>query len=107
MVIMLILTGVILGGLFGFQAFKSRMIAAYLANLKAPPQTVSTVTAASTPWQTTLQSVGSFNTVQGANLAAQVQGVVQKIVFKDGQDVKTGDRGPRRVSGAGRRPSRE
>ncbi|MGO4834435.1 efflux RND transporter periplasmic adaptor subunit, partial [Rhizobiaceae sp. 2RAB30] len=91
MVIMLIVTGVILGGLFGFQAFKSRMIAAYLANLKAPAQTVSTITAMSSPWRTTLQSVGSFNAVQGADLSAQVQGVVQKIVFEDGQDVKTGD----------------
>lgn len=91
MVIMLIVTGVILGGLFGFQAFKSRMIAAYLANLKAPAQTVSTITATSSPWRTTLQSVGSFNAVQGSDLSAQVQGVVQKIVFEDGQDVKTGD----------------
>ncbi|NRP89547.1 efflux RND transporter periplasmic adaptor subunit [Rhizobium lusitanum] len=91
MVIMLIVIGLILGGIFGFQAFKNRMIAAYLANLKAPPQTVSTITAAMSPWQTTLQSIGSFNAVQGANLSAQVQGIVQKIGFQDGQDVKNGD----------------
>lgn len=91
MVIMLIVIGLILGGIFGFQAFKNRMIAAYLANLKAPPQTVSTITAAMSPWQTTLQSTGSFNAVQGASLSAQVQGIVQKIGFQDGQDVKNGD----------------
>ncbi|TXI07835.1 MAG: efflux RND transporter periplasmic adaptor subunit [Rhizobium sp.] len=91
MVIMLIVIGLILGGIFGFQAFKNRMIAAYLANLKAPPQTVSTTTAATSPWQTTLQSVGSFNAVEGADLSAQVQGIVQKIGFEDGQDVKKGD----------------
>ncbi|MGV1759903.1 efflux RND transporter periplasmic adaptor subunit [Rhizobium sp. A22-96] len=91
MVIMLIVIGLILGGIFGFQAFKNRMIAAYLANLKAPPQTVSTITAATSPWQTTLQSIGSFNAVEGANLSAQVQGIVQKIGFEDGQDVKKGD----------------
>ncbi|RAX38053.1 efflux transporter periplasmic adaptor subunit [Rhizobium tropici] len=91
MVIMLIVIGLILGGIFGFQAFKNRMIAAYLANLKAPPQTVSTITAATSPWQTTLQSIGSFNAVEGANLSAQVQGIVQKIGFQDGQDVKKGD----------------
>ncbi len=44
LVIMLIAIGLILGGIFGFQAFKNRMIAAYLANLKSPPQTVSTIT---------------------------------------------------------------
>ncbi|MGG6897255.1 MULTISPECIES: efflux RND transporter periplasmic adaptor subunit [Rhizobium] len=91
MVIMLIVIGLILGGIFGFQAFKNRMIAAYLANLKAPPQTVSTIPAAMSPWQTTLQSVGSFNAVEGASLSAQVQGIVQKIGFQDGQDVKSGD----------------
>ncbi|MBM7043910.1 MULTISPECIES: efflux RND transporter periplasmic adaptor subunit [Rhizobium] len=91
MVIMLIVIGLILGGIFGFQAFKNRMIAAYLANLKAPPQTVSTITAAMSPWQTTLESIGSFNAVQGASLSAQVQGIVQKIGFQDGQDVKSGD----------------
>ena len=91
MVIMLIVIGLILGGIFGFQSFKNRMIAAYLANLKAPPQTVSTITAAMSPWQTTLQSTGSFNAVQGASLSAQVQGIVQKIGFQDGQDVKNGD----------------
>ena len=91
MVTMLIVIGLILGGIFGFQAFKNRMIAAYLANLKAPSQTVSTITAAMSPWQTTLQSTGSFNAVQGASLSAQVQGIVQKIGFQDGQDVKNGD----------------
>lgn len=91
MVIMLIVIGLILGGIFGFQAFKNRMIAAYLANLKSPPQTVSTIPAAMSPWQTTLQSIGSFNAVEGANLSAQVQGIVQKIGFQDGQDVKKGD----------------
>ncbi|MGO4451993.1 efflux RND transporter periplasmic adaptor subunit [Phyllobacterium sp. TAF24] len=91
MVIMLIVIGLILGGIFGFQAFKNRMIAAYLANLKAPPQTVSTMTAAMSPWQTTLQSVGSFNAVEGASLSAQVQGIVQAIGFQDGQDAKKGD----------------
>ncbi len=91
MIIMLIVIGLILGGIFGFQAFKNRMIAAYLANLKAPPQTVSTTTAATSPWQTTLQSIGSFNAVEGADLSAQVQGIVQKIGFQDGQDVKKGD----------------
>ncbi|EGP55814.1 acriflavin resistance protein E precursor [Agrobacterium tumefaciens F2] len=91
MVVMLIVIGLILGGIFGFQAFKNRAIATYLANLKAPPQTVSTITAAMSPWQTTLQSVGSFNAVEGASLSPQVQGIVQEVGFQDGQDVKKGD----------------
>lgn len=91
LVIMLVAIGLILGGIFGFQAFKNRMIATYLANLKSPPQTVSTITTATSEWRTTLQSVGSFNALEGASLSAQVQGIVQKIGFQDGQDVKKGD----------------
>jgi membrane fusion protein (multidrug efflux system) len=90
MVIMLIVIGAILAGIFGFQAFKNRMIAAYIANLKAPPQTVSTIDAPMSSWQTVSRAVGSFTAVQGTNLSAQVPGIVQRIGFEDGQDVKKG-----------------
>ena len=90
MVIMLIVIGAILAGLFGFQAFNNDMIAAYIANLKAPPQTVSTIDAPMSSWQTVSRAVGSFSAVQGINLSAQVPGIVQKIGFEDGQDVKKG-----------------
>ncbi|MET2827525.1 efflux RND transporter periplasmic adaptor subunit [Mesorhizobium shangrilense] len=90
MAIMLIVIGAILAGIFGFQAFKNHMIAAYIANLKAPPQTVSTIDAPMSPWQTVSRAVGSFTAVQGTNLSAQVPGIVQKIGFEDGQDVKKG-----------------
>lgn len=90
MVIMLIAIGAILGGIFGFQAFKNRMIANYLASLKAPVQTVSTIEATVSDWQTALSSVGSFNAVEGSNLSAQVAGIVDKIAFADGADVTAG-----------------
>ncbi len=91
MVIMLVITGLVLGGVFGFQAFKSVMIGKFLAKLSNPPQTVSTMVAHSQEWQSQLEAVGSVRAVNGANLSAQISGIVSEIHFKSGADVKKGD----------------
>jgi membrane fusion protein, multidrug efflux system len=91
MVIMLALTGLVLGAVFGFEAFKSVMIAKFMSTLSNPPQTVSTVVAASQEWRSQLQAVGSVRAVNGANLSAQVSGIVSGLHFTSGTDVKQGD----------------
>jgi membrane fusion protein (multidrug efflux system) len=91
MIIMLILTGLVLGGVFGFQAFKSVMIAKFMATLSNPPQTVSTMTAGSQEWRSQLEAVGSLRAVNGANLSGQVAGIVSAVHFESGADVKKGD----------------
>jgi membrane fusion protein (multidrug efflux system) len=88
--IMLIVIGVILGGIFGFQAFKSRMIAQAIAARSNPAQTVSTTTATTSDWQERLEAVGSFRAVNGAALSSEVAGIVEAIGFQDGQDVAAG-----------------
>jgi membrane fusion protein (multidrug efflux system) len=88
---MLVLTGLVLGAIFGFQAFKSVMIAKFMATLSNPPQTVSTTTASSQEWRPQLEAVGSLRAVNGANLSGQVAGIVSKIHFESGTDVKKGD----------------
>lgn len=90
MVVMLIVIGVILGGIFGFQAFKSRMIAQAIAARSNPAQTVSTTTATASDWQERLEAVGSFRAVNGAALSSEVAGIVEAIGFQDGQDVAAG-----------------
>jgi len=91
MVIMLVLTAVVLGGVFGFETFKSSMIRKYMATLSNPPQTVSTMTATSQEWQPQLEAVGSVRAVNGANLSGEVAGIVSAIHFDSGSDVKKGD----------------
>ncbi|WP_052120467.1 efflux RND transporter periplasmic adaptor subunit [Inquilinus limosus] len=90
MTVMLIVIGVILGGIFGFQAFKSQMIAQAIAARSNPPQTVSTITATSSDWQERLEAVGSFRAVNGADLSSEVSGIVESFSFQDGQDVAAG-----------------
>ncbi len=90
MVIMLIVVGLVLGGVFGFQAFKSKMIAQALAGLGNQPQTVSTTVAELQDWQPHLTAVGSFRAVNGADLALEVAGIVDQISFNSGDDVAAG-----------------
>jgi len=90
LVIMLICVGVLFFLVFGFGVFRSIMIGRFLATLSNPPQTIATVQAQSTPWQSALNSVGSVVAINGANLSAEVGGIVDTIDFQSGDDVKTG-----------------
>ncbi|MGH6673714.1 MAG: efflux RND transporter periplasmic adaptor subunit [Xanthobacteraceae bacterium] len=90
MAIMLIAVAIVLGGIFGFQAFKAMMIKKFMSAMKAPPQTVSTTTAAYSEWQPQIEAVGSLRAVKGADLSLEVAGVVDSISFNSGDDVKQG-----------------
>ena len=90
MIIMLIVVGIVLGGIFGFIAFKGRMIKEFMSSQGEPLQTVSTITAGYLEWLPKLEAVGSLQAVQGANLSAEVSGIVEKIYFNQGDNVKLG-----------------
>lgn len=89
MLIMLVLAGVVFGGIFGFQAFKSKMMLKYMSGGQ-PPQTVSTIKAAYSQWQSEERAVGTVRAVRGADLAPEVAGIVQAIRFQSGDRVKAG-----------------
>lgn len=90
MLIMLVVAAVVFGGIFGFQAFKSQMIKKYMSARGVPPQTVSTITASEQAWQPQLEAVGSLQAVRGTDIAPEVGGIVSRINFKSGEDVKAG-----------------
>jgi membrane fusion protein, multidrug efflux system len=90
MIIMLLLVGVILGGIFYFEHVKAGFVKAYLATLGNQSQTVATTVAAEQPWQPRLQAVGTLRAVNGADLSLELAGIVDQIQFKSGDDVKAG-----------------
>lgn len=90
LILMLVVVGLVLGGVFGFEAFRSVMIKKFLAAHGAPPQTVSTMKAVEDEWQQQLNAVGSLRAMNGADLSPQVAGIVSAIHFKSGTDVKAG-----------------
>ena len=90
MAIMLVLVGAAFAAIFGFQAFKARMIQKAISGLRNPPQTVSTITAATQSWQQRLEAVGSVRAKEGAGLSAQASGIVKAIHFQSGAKVEKG-----------------
>ena len=90
MIIMLIVVGMVLGGIFWFINFKGRMIKEFMLSQGEPLQTVSTTTAGFLEWLPKLEAVGSIQAVQGTNLSAEVAGIVAEIHFKQGDNVKLG-----------------
>jgi membrane fusion protein (multidrug efflux system) len=91
MIIMLLIAGVLIGSIVGFQVFKNTMAAKGIKAGANPPQTVSTIVAQETAWQPTVEAVGSLSASRQASLTAEVGGLVIAIHFESGQHVKAGE----------------
>ncbi len=90
MLIMLVLVGAVLGGLFGFKTFVNGKIKEAMAGMANMPQTVSATKAETSDWQPKIDAVGSLRAVRGAELSLEVPGVVETITFQSGDEVKAG-----------------
>ncbi len=90
MVIMLILVALVFGGIFGFEAFRDKMIKQFMSAMASPTQTVSTTVAATEEWQPRIEAVGSLRAVKGSDLSLEVAGIVDTITFNSGDDVEEG-----------------
>ncbi len=88
--IMLLVVVVLLGLVFGWQFIGASFGKKFMAAAASAPQTVSTITAATTPWQPFIQSTGTLRAVRGADLSAQASGVVDEIAFDSGNEVPAG-----------------
>src|SRR5215213_4620282 len=90
MVVMMLLVGLLAGGLFGFQQFKAGILKKVTATIKAGVPTVAVAPASMQQWQPKLTAVGSARALNGADLAAEIGGVVDQILFQSGQTVAAG-----------------
>jgi membrane fusion protein (multidrug efflux system) len=91
LIIAIVALVVIFGGVFGWYAVKSIMIANFFANFVPPPKVISAVQAQSQTWVPYLEAVGTLSALEGADISPEIAGRVVKIFFKDGQAVKAGD----------------
>jgi len=90
MVIMLVCAGLVFGGIFGYKAFVSHMIEKSMSHRQAPAVTVSTTSATMQAWQPELSAVGTVRAKQGVEVTTEIAGLVRKIYFQSGEDVKEG-----------------
>ncbi len=90
LIIVVLVAVVVLGAVYGWQAFIGTMMKKGMAAAAGAPQVVSTALAKKTTWQAQMRAVGSLRAVHGADLSAEIGGVVDAINFDSGNEVKAG-----------------
>src|ERR1700752_1732510 len=80
----------LVGGLVGFNAFRSHMIAQFFANNKPPPTNVSVAEAKSEVVPNLLTAVGGLTAVHQVDVTSDVSGRITSILFTPGSSVKSG-----------------
>jgi membrane fusion protein (multidrug efflux system) len=88
----IVLAGValVLGGfaVYHFVILPARM-AEFLAPL--PPVAISAAKAKAETWQSELSAVGTVKAINGVEIAPEVDGIVRRIAFESGAEVKAGE----------------
>jgi len=90
MFLMLLAVGLVAGALWGFQSFKSKMIAQAMAAMANPRQTVAATEARTESWAPRFTAVGSLKAKDGSDLALEASGIVDEIAFESGARVEAG-----------------
>ena len=85
-----LLLALLVGGLVGFNAFRSKMIAQFFANNKPPPTSVAIAEAKSEVIPNLLIAVGDLAAVHQVNVTSDVSGRLTDIMFTAGSNVKAG-----------------
>jgi multidrug efflux system membrane fusion protein len=84
------LLALLVGGLVGFNAFRTKMITQFFANNKPPPATVTVADAKSEVVPNLLTAVGDLAAVHQVNVTSDVSGRITDIMFTAGSSVKAG-----------------
>lgn len=91
MQIMLIVVGILFGGIFLWKLIGYLFMRHFMAANQAPLVTVSAMRVKYAAWQPNETAVGTLRAIQGVDVTAQLAGMVTKIIFNSGAEVKGGD----------------
>ena len=81
----------LVGVIWGFNAFRSHMIAEFFKNNKPAPTVVAVAEAKSEVLPNLLTAVGDLAAVNQVNVTTDVNGRITEILFQPGAEVKAGD----------------
>jgi multidrug efflux system membrane fusion protein len=90
-VIVGVLLGLVLGGLYGFNRFREQKIAEFFASNRPPPAQIAAVTAGSEAVPHFATAIGSLAAVHQVTITPEIGGRVTQIFFTAGGSVKAGD----------------
>jgi membrane fusion protein (multidrug efflux system) len=90
LIVVLLVLGLVGGGLIGFHRFKSAILKQVTASIVSQLPTVATATATLQDWQPALHATGTLRAVHGADLSAEIGGIVGELHFNSGDEVAAG-----------------
>lgn len=88
---MLLIAVLLFGSVIGFNLFKQKKIAEYMANMPEPVFPVTVVDVESVDWKPTIHAIGFIEPYLGVTLTAESNGVIDNIKFESGDTVKSGN----------------
>ncbi|EDM66118.1 membrane-fusion protein [Moritella sp. PE36] len=87
---MLLIALALFGSVIGFNLFKQKKIAEFMANRPEPEFPVTVVDTKTSDWIPTIQAIGFIEPNQGVNIANEVAGKIDSITFDSGTKVTKG-----------------
>ena len=88
MAIMLLIAIALFGSVIGFNLFKQKMIAQYMANRPEPEFPVTAMVTKAQDWVPTIEAIGFIEPNQGVTLSSELAGTIDAITFESGKPVK-------------------
>jgi membrane fusion protein, multidrug efflux system len=86
-----IVIAVLVIALLGFLKFQQIQAATKEMSFEPPPTAVTTIVAQKANWPSTFKAIGSVAAVQGVIVSADLSGIVDKITFESGRQVRQGE----------------
>lgn len=90
MFLMLLVTGLVFGLIFGYKAIGNYFMNDFFDNMPESSATITATEVKRDDWTQTLTSVGNFVAVDGTMLSNRVAGIVVDIGFQNGEQVERG-----------------
>lgn len=85
---MILIVFLLFGTVIGFNLYKQQAIATYLANRPEPEFPVTVTEVQSVDWIPAIAAIGFIEPNQGVTLTTETSGVIDKIAFESGTQVK-------------------
>ncbi len=89
--IAIIALAVVVGGIVGFNLFRSNLIAGIFAEMQPPPVTVAVTEAQPITWRPGIDAIGTASAARGVDLAVEAGGVIEEILFSANDRVEAGE----------------
>ncbi|UXI01335.1 efflux RND transporter periplasmic adaptor subunit [Photobacterium sp. TY1-4] len=89
-IVMLAIALLLFGTVIGFNLFKQKKIAEYMANMPEPEFPVTVMEATPADWVPAIGAIGFIEPNQGVTITTEVSGVIDSIDFESGATVKAG-----------------